>query len=655
MRSNFLARWRKRSAELTIREGDPCHVELLAEMVADFGVTGTEDLLENLRTACPMVGYVGYESVYPPAGPGGPELTTGQLLQRQDDVLARSAKAIRSDSPANKRAVWDSVQKELAAGWMVELPVPPPNAVFLRRFIVRQVKFDEEGSPVKLRPCDDGRMALINKAVFTTTRVKLDTADVFAEAARLPAASSPAGSSFYSVGLDHKDAYRQLRAQNGKVCRCVVAEGPEGALRFFRMERLSFGEAAAVVHYNAFTKVLAKVVRLGLKVPLCQYYDDFAAPCRLEDDGVLADVLELLRDILLTAFNPDKTTQSNAFRHLGLVFGITAEAVDVSLSEARKEGLIWMLKDILSRDSLAPGEAAALAGKLGFASTALYGRVGRVPLQPIFGRANAASTFAGFKLGENLRAALGWWVRVLGGDAGMFRRSLPVRDVRRSFTTRYVLLTDACLHGLGAVLIVLEGDRPSVVEYFSQAVPHGSGLPIHALEFAAVSVAFELWFRGLQDFTVSVWVDNMTVLGNVVQGKTRTKQLLGPVHALWEPGTRVGGGLHIHVDRLPPQPGCPRLVGHHAEDPVPPRSHRIFSPLRRARRHDLPPQSFEHHRVPLLELFQPGHRLGLQRSRPAFPEPCYRHPPCLFLCLFFFLISTRALAWSPAHFPNLDR
>ncbi|KAJ9467667.1 hypothetical protein DIPPA_07917 [Diplonema papillatum] len=74
------------------------------------------------------------------------------------------------------------------------------------------------------------------------------------------------------------------------------------------MERLSFGEAAAVVHYNAFAKVLAKVVRLGLKVPLCQYYDDFAAPCRLEDDGVLADVLELLRDILLTAFNPDKTS-----------------------------------------------------------------------------------------------------------------------------------------------------------------------------------------------------------------------------------------------------------------------------------------------------------------------------------------------------------
>ncbi|KAJ9464341.1 hypothetical protein DIPPA_16000 [Diplonema papillatum] len=93
-------------------------------------------------------------------------------------------------------------------------------------------------------------------------RLRLDTADMFAEVARLVAASSPDGSSFYSVGLDHKEAYRQLRARNDEVCRCAVAEDPNGAMRFFRMERLSFGEAAAVTHYNAFAKVLASVVRL---------------------------------------------------------------------------------------------------------------------------------------------------------------------------------------------------------------------------------------------------------------------------------------------------------------------------------------------------------------------------------------------------------
>ncbi|KAJ9440961.1 hypothetical protein DIPPA_21334 [Diplonema papillatum] len=534
MRSDFLVRWRRRSLELGKREGDSCHVELLAELVADLGVVGADDLLENLRTACPMVGCVGYESLYPSAGPGVPELTTEQLLRRQSDVLARSAKAIRSDNPANKGAVWDSIQRELEAGYMVEVQVPPPNAVFLRRFVIRQVKADQEGCPVKLRPCDDGRMALVNKAVFTTTKVRLDTADMFAEVARLLAASSPDGSSFYSVGLDHKEAYRQLRARNDEVCRCVVAEDPNGAMRFFRMERLSFGEAAAVTHYNAFAKVLASVVRLGLKVPLCQYFDDFAAPCRSEDDKVLADVLELLQDILRTTFNPEKTTQGRAFRHLGLVFAVTAEAVSISLSGARKSGLVSRLKDVLARDSLAPGEAAALAGKLGFASTALYGKVGRVPLQPIFRRANSSSTFVGFKLGEPLEVALSWWVKVLEGDPSTFQRSVPVRAVQRGCAIRYVLLTDACLYGLGAVCIVLEDDRPVAVEYFSYAVPQGSGLPIHALEFAAVSVAFRLWFTGRKDYTVSVWVDNQTVLGNLVQGKSRTKQLLAPVHALWE-------------------------------------------------------------------------------------------------------------------------
>ncbi|KAJ9454133.1 hypothetical protein DIPPA_12210 [Diplonema papillatum] len=262
------------------------------------------------------------------------------------------------ESDSNREAIWASVQKEVDRGFMVELVEPPTNSVFLRRFMVAQLKADQKGWQTKLRACDDGRMALVNKAVHMRRRSSW-TPSTFSWRWRGNWPGRFAGAAFYSVGLDHRDAYRQMKARNDVICRCVVAEDPDGLLQFFRLDRLSFGEAASVVHYNAFAKVLARVVRRGLSLPLLQYYDDFACPCRLEDDLVLADTLELLGGILRTSFNDEKTSQGNSFRHLGLIFSIDGEGVHVSLSEPRKEKLVFVLEGVLARDSLAPGEAAS--------------------------------------------------------------------------------------------------------------------------------------------------------------------------------------------------------------------------------------------------------------------------------------------------------
>ncbi|KAJ9446805.1 hypothetical protein DIPPA_31240 [Diplonema papillatum] len=260
-------------------------------------------------------------------------------------------------------------------------------------------------------------MALINKAVRMATPVKLDTADVYAEVARRVAhraTTRDPGAAFKSMGLDHKEAYRQLRARNDRLCRCVVAEDPStGRVRFFRMERLSFGDAAAVVHYNAIAKVLARVGRRGLKLPLCQYYDDFASPCPANDDTALTDVLELLQGILHTSFNEDKTSEGHSFRHLGLVFTITSEGVGVPISAPRREGLVHMLKGVLARDSLSPGEAASLAGKLGFTTVGQDSGGGRAVLSE-----NRAAEPDTAGRGNPIRAPYGRVPLRLGRDDG---------------------------------------------------------------------------------------------------------------------------------------------------------------------------------------------------------------------------------------------
>ncbi|KAJ9442321.1 hypothetical protein DIPPA_05881 [Diplonema papillatum] len=159
-------------------------------MLRDLRISGADDLLFHLKTGCPMSGVVGYGGLYTPGPPGAPEMTEEELVRRLGDVLARSVRAIRSDSKDNRLAIWRSVQKEVAAGYMVAVR-PPANAVYLRRFLIRQVKFDDEGSRIKERACDDGRMALVNKSVHMSTPVKLDTTDVYVEVARRVAFGRP--------------------------------------------------------------------------------------------------------------------------------------------------------------------------------------------------------------------------------------------------------------------------------------------------------------------------------------------------------------------------------------------------------------------------------------------------------------------------------
>ncbi|KAJ9439904.1 hypothetical protein DIPPA_16048 [Diplonema papillatum] len=552
-RSAFLLRWRRRALETGGEPKGPCNVTLLSEMMRYTGIKGMDDLITHLEDGFPMSGVLSYDAIYERGPATTPELSVEELLARQQDVLARTKKAIRSDSRDNKSSVWGSVLKDIAAGHMEELNCPlPSNSVFLRRFVVRQVKADRPGDSPKERACDDGKMAQINRATAVQSKVRLDSIDVFAESARLfvqETVSSRGQTAFCMVGLDHREAYRQLAADNGPLCRAVVAEDLSGAVRFFELKKLSFGESASVVHYNAFAKTLVSIVRIGMKVPLMQYFDDFACPGLLEDERLLGDLLELLEGILGTAFNEEKTARGNRFRHLGLMFSMGSEGIDIFLSEPRKEKLKGLLRQFLDSNSLSPGEASSLAGKLNFATAALYGKVGRIMLQPIYRRSDARSTQPGFSLNSDLRRALLWWFELFEDPHLDFNKFIPTVPPAVE-EKRYVLQTDACPKGLGAILATMKGNTLVDIEFFSCPVPMEFGkTDIHLLEFAAVTVSMLHWFEGMRDFLLASWIDNNVSLQSILQGSSRSVELFEPVHWLW--GFLARARATVRFERVP--------------------------------------------------------------------------------------------------------
>ena len=91
--------------------------------------------------------------------------------------------------------------------------------------------------------------------------------------------------------------------------------------------------------------------------------------------------------------------------------GNPAEPARLSVSAKRIAALSLMLRSIIHKSRLPPGEASSLAGKLGFALTAMFGRVGRAKLRPIFDRCSTQRFGTGLFI--QVRSGLFWWLQIL--------------------------------------------------------------------------------------------------------------------------------------------------------------------------------------------------------------------------------------------------
>ena len=84
-------------------------------------------------------------------------------------------------------------------------------------------------------------------------------------------------------------------------------------------------------------------------------------------------------------------------------------AVCFSLCPKKRDKWITQIRNALSTGQLDAGNAAKLAGKLNFATQYLFRRLGRAMIRALY--AQTSSTTG--KIGNRLREAFGWWLRIL--------------------------------------------------------------------------------------------------------------------------------------------------------------------------------------------------------------------------------------------------
>ena len=171
----------------------------------------------------------------------------------------------------------------------------------------------------------------------------------------------------YKTPTDKKTA----RPDHKKLAVIAVRQSG-GGIRFFVMIGHSFGLISAIYNYNKRSALVDDMLRHVFEVASNFYFDDEFG-LETQDTIVTADAAVVL---VHTAAGIDWAAKKRYVGRVPTILGITfnLEEMMVQMKEWRKADLISTMKKILRAGRLSPGQAAKLAGKLGFAQCHFRGK-----------------------------------------------------------------------------------------------------------------------------------------------------------------------------------------------------------------------------------------------------------------------------------------
>jgi len=397
-----------------------------------------------------------------------------------------------------------------------------------RRFVVHQEEND--------RPCDDftQRGRHVNCAAASRRKMRLPTVSTAGAMLVLYQALGIPAHTLRIWKRDHKSAYRQLllSALACAISTVVFCDPQTGALSFWWHLRLPFGPLAAVYAYNRLGRALSFLQSTCFLSPTENYFDDYFS---LEEASRADEGFDYFGKLnLLFGFNiklPKDLRPSLVGDLLGVQVRLDSNPPSAEITASRVKKVSAEIRTVLSTGSISARESAKLGGKLGFATTATFGSLGRAALAPLFRRARGPAK--PLPLSSGMSAALDFFLEFLHSAAP--RPLVPPQ----SNGEVDIVYTDAEGSGmLGGVLVA--ADRSTT--YFSRRTPDSVRKvlkarknQIAAYELFAVLLAVETFGPRLRGRKVAFFIDNQTALGITRHGFTSAdgRDLRRMVALLW--------------------------------------------------------------------------------------------------------------------------
>ena len=237
----------------------------------------------------------------------------------------------------------------------------------------------------KLRACDDARRSLHNNITRTFESLVCDRADFPITMARVFSSKLKGPFTMLLGTEDLEAAYRKVPVWQPEYTTVALKDPETGQLQFFIVPGHNFGLLSAVLNFNTVPEFTVHVARRMLGVCCSHFYDDFPVcepdfSCHSSQQA-LVDLHKLLGFPLSGEKHVECAVEND---YLGIHNDFSdmyakGEA-HVRVTDTRRATLVELLTEAIDSDTLSSPQAESLHGKLQFAVSGSFGKVGRAAL-----------------------------------------------------------------------------------------------------------------------------------------------------------------------------------------------------------------------------------------------------------------------------------
>jgi len=498
-----------------------------------------------LLKGAPMAGSLPGRPAWPPrTKESNGTWSRAELLAFGTSTQSSTWNAIRPSS--NDTALWKasiadvSKKKKLGPFYSLKelIAILGPDFVIQMSFPVEQ---DD-----KTRVCDNYDRSGGNNATFVERKLTLSTLDEFFALASAMRAAFP-GEPLFFFKRDHEGAYRQIPILESDLPFAVVAfwdPTQQRRVAFIHLV-MPFGATASVNNYNRVSQAITGLARRALCLPVDSYFDDFWGILPARFALAAFDALGELNSIFGLSFKASKdmlpASEGDLLGHTVCIRELPFTAANTERRKAKIRGLFGTA---LASGKMSSAEGGKAAGLAGFACTALYGRVGRAALKPLYALQHEA--FVGtHPLRSRVRQALCWFLDFLetAPPRVSFVSQAHLRPVKCCFT-------DAAGSGMLAVVVFgASGTRP---RFTSLRVPYRidfrlqqRGTQIIAYEALATLLGFATFPEFFTAADVHMFIDSTAAGGALLKGFCAASDILAISAAFWGFVAKVQCGVWL--------------------------------------------------------------------------------------------------------------
>ena len=269
---------------------------------------------------------------------------------------------------------------------------------------------------MKVRPIDNYKSNGANDMTVSCERTENDREDVISQCIlELQRSLHDRGrDEQVLIGLeDFVGAFRTLAPDQGQrwLMHLLVYNTDEDEWMVAELVAMPFGAIGGVLAWWRTASALKSIARRLCKLLIFIYVDDthLVDVCSTATEAKQA--FQTMMNLLGWELDGAKSVpMCKHVRSLGSELCIKSEGLSWSVCADKKRTWQQSIEDALRNNSLTPGEASKLHGRLNFGAQKVFARTGRAMLRPISHRQRQPNAR---ELGTCLRNALTWWHKFL--------------------------------------------------------------------------------------------------------------------------------------------------------------------------------------------------------------------------------------------------